>query len=104
MNDDDFKDERILVDGRNTYETMKHIATSNNQIAYSNFEINTKINNITNEVMDIKKDISVIKGLLLGELGNKNESIEGSHKSKKMKHKNINWRMIETKFNEANMK
>ena len=96
MNDDDFKDERILVDGRNTYETMKHIATSNNQIAYSNFEINTKINNIANEVMDIKKDISVIKGLLLGELGNQNESIEGSHKSKKMKHENFDWKMIET--------
>ena len=104
MNHDDFKDERILVDGRNTYETMKHIATSNNQIAYSNFEINTKINNIANEVMDIKKDISVIKSLLLGELGNPNESIEGSHKSKKMKHENFDWNMIETKFDEANLK
>ena len=60
MNDDDFKDERILVHGRNTYETMKPIATSNSQIAYSNFEINPKINDILNEIMDIKKDISVI--------------------------------------------
>ena len=69
---------------------MKHIATSNNQIAYSNFEINTKMNNNANEIMDIKRDISVIKGLLLGELGNQNESIEGSHK---MKHENYDWKL-----------
>ena len=36
MNDYDIIDERILFDGRNTYETIKHIATSNNKIAYSN--------------------------------------------------------------------
>ena len=104
MNDDDFKDERILVDGRNIYETMKHIATSNNQIEHSNFEINSKINNNINEIMNTKKDISVIKGLLLGELRIENESIRGSQKSKKTKHENFDWKMIDTKFDEANLK
>ena len=54
MNDDDFRDERIVVDGRNTYKTMKHIATSNNKIAYSNFETNTKINNIAIKIINTK--------------------------------------------------
>ena len=89
MNDDHLKDERILVDGRNTHETMKQIATSNNQIAYSNFEIISKIDNIENEIMDIKKDISVIAGLLLAELGYENDSIPESQKSKKMKHESF---------------
>ena len=57
MNDDDFRDERILVDGRNSYETMNYFATSNNQIAYFNFAMNTKINNIANKMIDIKKDL-----------------------------------------------
>ena len=54
--------------------------------------------------MDIKKDISVIRGLLLCELGNKNESIQGSQKSKKMEYENFYWKMIKAKFDEANLK
>ena len=57
---------------------MKHIATSNNQIVYSNFEINSKINNTVNEIMDIKKDISVTKSLLLGELGSEIDYTQAS--------------------------
>ena len=54
--------------------------------------------------MDIKKDISVIKGLLIGKLGNENEFVEGSHKSKEIQHQNVDWKMIETIFDEANLK
>ena len=46
--------------------------------------------------MDTRNNLAVITGLLLGESGNGNESIEGSHKTKKIKNENFDWKMIET--------
>ena len=66
MNNDSFKDKNTVVNGWNTYDIMKHIAPSNNQITYSSFEIKSKVDNIANEIMKIRKDITLIKGLLLG--------------------------------------
>ena len=42
INNEEVQNKIILVDGRNTFEALKHITASNNQIAYSNFEKITK--------------------------------------------------------------